>query len=399
MPDQNFGINLLEGFGVEPPTIADIEGRARAAGYSVNNGVASRRVGKGPSSYVENTPVSALFGGSPSGPGFLDQAATIMQRETQAKQAAADRQFKRNNDEIGGFRSFLSDAAGQFTKASTAIESELSGLMGGLDKFAQAQGDDVKAAIDSMIGSASSTAKLAGEGVDRITRKVLSDADATAAGAIGAAHKAVDAYDKGINEDVIQTTVAGIRRSVESDMKMIQAGFSPSGEKLSPAQQASALRQMRQDVGLQISTMAAGVRANAQGVLAGLRTNIANTILQSGQTKLAAGQTALEGEKIKMAAKGEETQARATGLNALLQSQEGQRALKSVISGLTQFGIQLKNGNALSSLQYQMEGRTALADMVRNNPETIIGVLSAFLTMGGIATAPGGRNIPGLRMA
>jgi len=393
---QDFGINLFDGMSVEPPTVADIEGRARAAGYTVNNGVASRRVGKGPSSYVENTPVAALgLGGGTST--FLDQASSLLERETAAKQKAADRQFARNNEEISGFRSFLNGATNAFDKATSAASSDISQLMGNIDSFAKGQGDDVKSAIAALIGGAKETAKAGIAGIDKVTGNILATATGDAGRAEAAARDAVDKYNTGIQEDVIKATIAGLDRSIESDIKSVQNGLGPNGTKLSPAEQAVAMRQLRQDKGLQITQMAATVRAQAQGVLAGLRTNVANVILQASQTKLAAGQTALEGEKAKAQLSGEVTQARTTGLSALLNSQEGQRAMKSLFAGLGQFKAQLGNANKLASMNYQLEGRTALADMVRNNPETVIGVLSAFLAMGGVATAPGGRNIPALR--
>ncbi len=349
---------------------------------------------------------------SQKGPSFLDQTADLVKWQYEQSQGAADRQFGRNNQQIDATQKLLDTAPNRFNQATSDSLAPINGQIGTLNDFGKAQAG----AFDKAFGDLNTTAQKTYDktiggldgligGVDKSVNSGIIDMNTAAARAEGAATSAITNYNKGVNEDVIQSTVQGIRADVNQQMKMLQNGIAPDGRRLSPAEQADAIRQLKFDTGRQVSSVAATVRQQAQTTLAGLRTNLANVILEGGKMKAAGAELGLKGTEVKAGLEGQKAAAGAaltsekeTALSGLLQSQEGQRALQGMVNGLNQFKSQLTNANALASLNFEMAGRNNIADMVKNNPETVFGLLTAWMAMGGIATAPGGRNIPALKV-
>lgn len=376
--------------------IADLEGYARQKGYSIQGGKAVKYMqGMGGHGIPVTTDLSD-FADSVQ-PKFLDQAGALMKDEWGAKQGAADRQFGRNNTEINATRDFLSGMPGQFDAASNQAGGQIDDLMGSLSRFGEGQSSKVTGAINDLLSGVVSRAGNSSANIDNITKDGMIQMRQSADRAEATAADAITKYDTGVQENVIQATVNGMRQQMRTRMGQIANGINPDGTRMTPAERAEAQRNLTFDMGQQTATMAAQVRQSAQHEMAGLRTNLAALQMEGGKMRGAAADLGLRGEDMKAQQGDRITAARNSGINAILASQEGQRAIQGMISNLTQYKTQLRNGNKMASLNMEMQGRTGIAEMVRDNPETVISILSSFLSLGAIASAPGGRNLPGIR--
>ncbi len=387
------------------PTYDQLAQQARSQGFTVQGNRASQiRAGQ---TYTRDlsTFQHKLI------PSFLDQTSALIGAEYDAQQSAADRQFDRNAAAIGEYGNVVSGIPGRVKDAGdTKAIDDLIGQLG-------AMGSDQQRQLMAMLGEVAGTSKGLYKdtvaGIDRALAPIEGIAKAgslalntAAARAEAAGREAINKYDQGINEDVIRSTISGIRADASQQAQMIRAGTAPDGRRLTPAEQAQMTRELRFDIGRQTTQVAATVRAQAQETLAGLRTNLASIILEGGKMRAGASEMEMQGANLKLQGEGLKAQAgdRLTASNqfavgALLESQSGMRAISEMISGLTQFKSQLKQGMELRSIEMEMNGRATMAQMIQSNPETVISVLSAFLALGSLATAPGATYIKGFNFA
>lgn len=397
--------SLFEGIpDADSPTYSELTDYVRSKGYEVRGNKAISRGVK----HEYSTPLS-MFEGDMI-PTFIDQTTQLIKNEYRAQQGAADRQYGRNEQATGSFQDLVSQIPGRMKTGGDT--KPLEDLISQIEALGAQQQSDVMKGIGDVVGTAKSLYKSTVGGIDDVIGSLSGMAksgsvalNTAAARAEAASRDAIAKYDQGINEDVIRSTVSGIRAEAHQAMQMIRGGTGPDGRRLTPAEQSQMMRDLRFDVGRQAVSVATQVRAQAQETLAGLRTSLAGVILEGGKMRAGASELemqganlAMQGENLKGQAGERLTATQQFGVGALLQSQEGQRALQGVLSGVTQFMSQLKQSTELSSLQMEMQGRGMTAEMIRANPESIISVLSAFMALGSFATAPNGTTIKGLNI-
>jgi len=351
------------------------------------------QVDYGPSGIPYYTPPTP---GNRGGPSFVDQLFGQARTEAGRQQGAADRQYGRNAKEIDLLREFVGTADDRFRAIDKDTTGYLDSLMSGLGGMATDQMNELKGAIKANVQGARDRYGKEVGGIDKVVAEGMKTFQVVGDRAVKTAAGAITKFARDTQENVIQATVAGLRRGMDETRKMIAKGLGPDGNLMSPSERQEAARNLRFDVGMQTATMAAGVRQQTENTLAQLRVNLANVQLEADKVKTGGASLALQGEALKGEAASRLGQAEANSVSALLGGQEGQRAWYNMISGLGQFRSQSRQGTQLASLDFEMNGRLAIAQAVRDNPETVVGFLSALLAIGGVATAPGGMNIPAL---
>ena len=336
------------------------------------------------------TPISGL---QPQA-SLTDQMGTVVASEAQATQDAADRQFNRNNAETDRLNALLEGASTRFERAGDA-----GSLAGQLDDLAgrartmdfrsnQAQSDLMK-----RLPSLQELGREIGAAGENQMRMLNTKADE----AIAAANSAITGYSRETDDVAIGATVAGMRQNLETELGRIRQGIGANGRLMTAAEKADAERKLKFDTGQQVAMMAASVRSEANKTLASLRTNLASVTLEAGKLKEAAANIGLQAGQIRAGIEGQKNDLAKFAVETMLSSQQGMLQLQQLIGSLNQFKTQLRSNAQIQALEYDLRGRVQSAEQTFRNPETVVGILSGLLAIAGVQTAPGGRNLPGVR--
>lgn len=162
-----------------------------------------------------------------------------------------------------------------------------------------------------------------------------------------AAAETLGRFDTNFADDMA-AAVAGVRRGVQGTLNAIRNGLGPEGTVLTAAEQRDRMFALEQSVGEQVQTVYTSLSSAFNNARASLATN----------------------------------------LNAQrLQSFEGVRAMQSMASNI-------RTAAQAAALQFEVQGRTQVADMIYRNPESVVSYFNALMGLASVATAPGGRSIP-----
>lgn len=284
------------------------------------------------------------------GGGFLQQLFSGLGFDLTQQQGAAERMFQNLQGQITGFEDFLGERAGDFEELAGEQFENLSGLAGDIEQQAQegleafeTGASETLADVRGQVSKAEELARLAAENFED---RVAQDAAAAA---------------------------TGIRGRAQSESKRIAAGLNPDGSMMTPAERFAAQNALRMDTETQVQTQITGLMSNFNNVKAQLEVNRANVALSGGQLL---GQVGV-------------------GLA------EARTRAQAVANQMTQFGAglrlqgeQIRSAAQLNAVNFEMQGRQALFQMIQNNPEGIVSVYAALASFFGAATTPGGFQIP-----
>lgn len=377
---------MTQGQGMSP------EDAAVAQGYLVKGNQAVMQHGKGgPGSYQSYTPISAFNQGStmnPTGGGGGQMQEALLQ-DTQTMQGAADEQWGANQQQIDALSMLLEGVPGRIAGPAQAGAGQLREFAGQAASMGQEQGRQVQGAVDKI-----------GRGVDSILQRGDPSADIAAAYALSdeAATGFQDAIaqyqDMGAQE--ASAMASAIRRQGHSAMKMATAGIHPDGSPMTASEQAAAVAQVQFDTESQVQESITPVLSRFNDTMVTLRKSLADLKMGGAQTRLAGGELRSRSstERAGMAA-----QAGYQGLNAVMQSHEGQRQLLELGANLHQAATSLENAAVLNSVNLEMQGRTAIAQLVQQNPRSVVSWLQGLLAIAAAqaATSPemgGGSSVP-----
>ena len=192
-----------------------------------------------------------------------------------------------------------------------------------------------------------------------------------------------------LHDDTRHLVPVGIERGREGGQVVVLEGDDRIGQAGRDA--------LRLDTGQQVAMMAASVRSEANKTLASLRTNLASVTLEAGKLKEAAANIGLQAGQIRAGIEGQKNDLAKFAVETMLSSQQGMLQLQQLIGSLNQFKTQLRSNAQIQALEYDLRGRVQSAEQTFRNPETVVGILSGLLAIAGVQTAPGGRNLPGVR--
>jgi hypothetical protein len=292
-------------------------------------------------------------------PNAIDQLAAALFREVPMQQAAADRQFARNQQQIDEYGNVIDRNAQALRDLGVEQNEMFQGQAGDLRQRGQAGLEQFEK------GAAAVTADVRGE-VDRANR--------LAAGATASYEQTIAETQDRVAQDAM-VVATSLRKNAQSAIKMAEAGLRPDGTKMTGAERFAAMTQIRNDTEFQVSgeitrlmSRFNEMRANMGGMLASLKQQQAGTALGGAGTIGQVG-TALSGQRVQ-----------ALGLDAQMQQ---------FASQVSMFGEQLRSAGLLEAANYEAQGRAAMAEMVANNPESIISLYAGLASLFSLASAPG----------
>jgi hypothetical protein len=332
-------------------------------------------------------------GGGGGGGSMVDDLFGTMDEEMDRLQGAADRQYGRNQGQIDAFGEFLGgvegDIMGTAEQGAAGLEGEAGNLAAlgdqAVDEFGR-QRSRVEGQLDQDLGGVFDAADAASGAAD--------EAMGFAYRAEGSARGAVSGYDAA-SEANVSNAVAGLERRTSQQRQMIERGLNPDGTMMSPAERQAATRQLQYDTNVAVGETVTQIRDQQQQTLAGLRMQLANVQLGGGQIALGAAAAQTEAGRLRQGAAESRAQV-GIALNAQgLDAERIRQGYRGVGASLMTTASEMRNAARALATQLEMSGRTALADMVRNNPETVVSRFNAMLTMYGVLSAPGARSVPG----
>lgn len=360
--------------------------------------------GAGAGSRIRKSMLIAAAGGTPrpGGAGVgggresgIDQLGRVLRTETEQMQAAADEQYGRNlaqeramEETLRGINPSLVGTA----DANAGMLRDEAGRVG-------AAGDEAVSQYDQQAGDVRGR-------LDQDLKGVFGSADRadrSAAEALGYASRAEDAgvaavrgYDVGSQEN-IAATMMGMEKRFQSQIQAVNNGLNPDGTRMTPEEQQAARRELQFETSQATSATVAGLRDQMQTTLANLRTSLGQIRLGAGQVALGAAASQLEGGKLREGAARTRADVGTNLAAGRLEAEKVRLGFKQLGSSLLEASANLQNQARATALQLEVAGRGDLAEMVRNNPKSIVSMFAGLLTLQEMATAPGGRNIPAIR--
>jgi hypothetical protein len=325
------------------------------------------------------------------GSSAIDSLLGTLNDETARTQGAADRQFARNNQQIdaygnfiGGLNGTLMGVADQGAGALRDAAGQAVGLGDAAVAGDRSRGDAIMAALNGDL-----------DRVGGVAGRIEGDANTAlgyARGAVNAAGGAVSGYQSDSQAN-ISASVAGLDRQMQTRMRLVNSGLNPDGTMMTPAERQAAQRQLAFDTGQATSGLVSQMREEQNRIMAGLRMQLAGTNVQAGQIALGAAGARTEAGRLR---EGVATTRASVGSAVSGQAQEAERTrlqYRQLASSLLEVGSNMRNAASALAMQLESQGRTAMAEMVRNNPESVVSRFASLLQLHSIASAPGGRGL------
>lgn len=303
------------------------------------------------------------------GPNLLSQIAMAGFSDASRMQNAANFQWDRMNQQIGGIGDFISSQVPLFQKYAGEQADALKGIASGLTNGMTAD----MAAFDKFR--------------DKTLDELRGDIDASVSTAQGAANEFAGAIKdyKDVGFHDAQIMASGIRESYHQQMQMVNAGLRPDGTRMTPGEQfqakQAALESMTRSAASAAQPMITKVNENllqANSRLADLR-NITSGLQMQGAALQSGTATQFSGQRVELEAQ--------------------QNAMKQFAASLNATASGLAGAAHLNAINFEMGGRQLMAQLTMQNPLTVVGLMPIFAQMLGLATAPGAANVPGLNMA
>lgn len=336
-------------------------------------------------------------GGAPNQGSMLSHLQGTLEDETQRMQGAADRQYQRGANEIGDFRGVLDGLTGTITGAADQNAAGLEGVAGQNNALGDQAVSDQAARSKGVLGSLDQDLKGVEASAGRAD-DAANQALAYGRGAVNTAAGAAGQYDKDAQANV-QNTVAGMEQRFKTQMQSINAGRNPDGTMMSPAERIAAQRQMSFDLSQQVGAVTSGLREQQSQTAANLGMHVADVTLGAGNVALGASSAFEKAGELREGAAGERARVGTDMAAQGLQAEQLRQGYRSIGAGLMTTAANMRNAARTTAMTLEMQGHTELANMIRQNPESVVSMFSGLLAMYSIATATGARNVPALQGA
>lgn len=410
------------GGGPSIPSFDDRANYARSLGYTIRGGNAVRNTGgvRSPfshlggafgGSHAVTTPISSFMppsGGGGGGGGLPPLLLQALASDTRRMQDAADRQFWRNQGEIDGMRSFVSGIGPGLTGQANSLSAELDALAGKADAMGGQQHGEFMDRAGTTWDAIHGAANDFRAGADRIggeirglvgaqLPKFFGDIESSfqkGDQAVAGFERALGNFEDRTAQDA-SVVASGIRRNAQAQMQMARSGIHPDGTPMTAAESADMMSQIRRDTEGQVQGAITPIfsqynmaKAQLEESLAGLRMNNANLRLQGAQlrdqgiqTGLAASDRLTNLEGMKLEAGKAEAEVGLGLTSALVQEHQNQQALLQLSTGLSQTGVQMRQAAMLQAVNLEMQGRTQVAQLVQQNPDTVVSWFQSLLAL------------------
>jgi hypothetical protein len=386
------------------PSYGDRRNYAESLGYRVQGDkVLGSYAGKRTTTPLgQFVPPGTGGGGGWGTAGMMGELRGALYQDSTAQQAMMDRQWDRNQQQIGSLDRFLGGIDGRIAGATNPGIFDLQRMSG------EAIGTAQEHLQQNMRAGAGIENRLKGD-LDKVwgglgrASSMLNQANADVDGANRIAASAVSGFARAISEyqdTSVQdaATVAGaIRRSAQADMAMVRSGQGPDGQSMTPQQQADLENQVKRGTAEMVQQAVVPMfarfnenRANLKGALANLQMSQAGIMLQGAQVRQSGAALEQRGAEIGLGAAMGAAQVGLAVQGQTMQGQEAVRAAQQLAIGVRQFTTQLAQSAVFNSINLELQGRTALAQMVANNPEGQVSLFQGLLALYAAQSSQGG---------
>lgn len=301
--------------------------------------------------------------------GFFEQLSASMFGDIQRQQQAADRQHQRLGEQTAGFEEFIQGRAGDFEQ----LAGEQAGVLGSEAERLRAMGEGQLSALEEDRAKFEEfKTDTLGNLEERLGRSEKTFGDA------------IRRFEKEQTQALPAAIAAGIRADAQAQMKEIQSGLRPDGSMMTEAERQDAMMQVQTRTARQVQQAVVPVQERAQENLAQLRVGFSQ--LQQGNAALEA-QIRTEFGRQDISFQQQKTQ---------LQGVQAQ--LGSMAANLVSLGEQLRSAAQLNAVNFEMQGRLSVSELIRQNPESVVGVFAGLAALLQAATIPGAGGIPPVQL-
>jgi hypothetical protein len=359
------------------PSMEDRAAVARSQGYTVRGDRATyARPGTGAPT-GRNLSTFNLPGGQL--PALPTQA---LLEDTARMQGAADRQWGRNQAEIEGMRGFLDEAPGQIIDEAARGAAQLEGVAGEARDLGRQQEGDFTAFRDNVMANADRGADRANADIDQAYE--LGDE------AVSEYQRSISRYEDRGAQDA-SAVASAMNRRAASSMRMARSGMHPDGTPMTPAEQADAIAQVQFDTQAQIQEAVTPMLSHYNDAIAGLEQNLASLRMGNAGNRLQGASLRTQAESFR-ADIGSQMGAQT------LQAQANRQRMQELYSNLHQAGTQLRSAAILSATDLEMQGRMGMAQLVQQNPESVVGWFQGLMSLLSANAAMTGNTRAGRQM-
>jgi len=173
----------------------------------------------------------------------------------------------------------------------------------------------------------------------------------------------------------------------------VNSGLNPDGTMMTPAERQAAQRQLTFDTMQATSGVVSQMREEQSRIAASLGMQLAGTNISAGQIALGAAGARSEAGRMR---EGVATTRAGVGTTVAGQAMDAERIranYRQLSASLLESGGNMRNAANALAMQLESQGRTAMAEMVRNNPESVVSRFASLLQLYSVSSAPGGGSI------
>jgi hypothetical protein len=167
------------------------------------------------------------------------------------------------------------------------------------------------------------------------------------------------------------STAAGIYSQMQDQIRQAQSGIRPDGTLMTEGERQQTMATLQQNTSLAVNQALTPIFAQTQQVIAQLGMGVAQMRQNQAQGFQGAAGLAYQGEQ---GAANMRMQGQVGGAQVEQQAQQQAYNYRNTAANLSQAAT-------LQSLNLEMQGRTALADMVRQNPEGQVGIFQGMMAL------------------
>lgn len=264
--------------------------------------------------------------------------------------------------------------------------------------------------LDTAAGGARDRTDVLGQEIDEGIAVTEERALGFVEDAIGSA-KSLVSDTKQLGAELMSSQIAGFEARTSTEANRIKAGLRPDGTQMSPGEKRAAMGSLRRDTNVAIAQTHAQTSAMAFNALNQAKTVLAQTQSMGAQVSAALGEQRLSGSQLKAgleqfatgvelqaaAGKGEAAALKANVGVALsgqsIQVEQISQQFQQMRLAVGEISANIRNSSRAAATQLRMNGRIALADMVRQNPRSVVSLFNGITAMMAAASAPGAQNI------
>lgn len=318
-------------------------------------------------------------GNAVNGDGSLGSASGAIQTDTARMQGAANRQYVRNDQATQRFGDYLGGTEG----AIMGEADRAGGLLTDFDKKAGTYGDSAVSSAEKFGDAATAASRTAAEGANRDLDKAGGYLDQSlqfSKDAVNTAKDAVAGYNAAFQEHT-RAMVAGLDRRATTELNRINSGRHPDGSPMSNAERLAQQKDLNFNTGMQVATVVSNMWEESQKTAAGLRMQLANT-----QTAAAANAAGLGHERGVLAterlAAGDQVARTSMEAGAQrLQAEQVRQGYTQIRGSMLNLMTSIRTSSRALATQLGIQGRISMADMIRQNPESVVSLFSGIAAM------------------